>query len=292
MRWEAVTTGFYLEGLAIEDNGDIWFSDVVKGGLHRLAANGERQSWLHDKKFIAALALNHDGSVIFTGAHGIGWLDPESGATGSVLDTIEDAPVPGVNELAMDGEGGVFFGTIDLVSVAKGGRPGPSALYHLHADGKLVQLVGGLKFSNGLGVSPDFRRLYHNETFVATFGYDLANDALGAPTKLRDKQDGDGMAIDAEGGVWISGCRSNTLTRLTPDGGQESFDLPGEACTNVRFGGVDGETMYVNIVTLDAVNALATGGMIQAETSTMYRAAAPVRGLPQHHTRFALRTSP
>ena len=30
--------------------------------------------------FLAALAFNHDGRVLFTGAHGIAWLDPATGA--------------------------------------------------------------------------------------------------------------------------------------------------------------------------------------------------------------------
>lgn len=289
MRWEAITTGSYLEGLAVAENGDVWFSDVVKGGVHRLSPNGARQSWLDERKFIAALALNQDGRVLFTGAHGIAWLDPNTGATGTLLDSIDGAPIPGVNELAPDGAGGLYFGTIDLVSIAKGGRPGPSALYHLHTDGRLVRLVDGLRFSNGLGVSTNGERLFHNETFNATFSYDIgANDVLGAPRKLLDHQDGDGMAIDAEGGVWVSGCRSNMLTRLMPDGGSERVDLPGEACTNVRFGGAHGDLIYVNVVTLESVNALATGGMIEAESSTMFRAPAPTRGLPQMRTRFQL----
>jgi sugar lactone lactonase YvrE len=288
MRWEAITTGFYLEGLAIEENGDIWFSDVVKGGLHRLKANGERQSWLTDKQFIAALALNHDGRVLFTGAHGIGWLDPDTGESGSVLDTIDGAPVPGVNELAVDDAGGVYFGTIDLISVAKGGRPGPSALYHLHTNGKLVRLVDGLKFSNGLGLSPDGKQLYHNETFTATFRYEIgANDTLGASELLLDNQDGDGMAIDIEGGAWVSGCRSNTLKRLQPSGGVQGFDVPSEACTNVRFG-PNGDSIFVNVVTLDSVNAIVAGNLIKSDCSTLYRAPSPVRGLPQQRTRFQL----
>lgn len=288
MRWEKVATGHYLEGLAIADNGDVWFTDVVKGGVHRLSPNGETQSWLTDRLFLAALAFNYDGRVLFTGAHGIAWLDPATGATGVLLDQLDGAPIPGVSELAPDGEGGVYFGTIDLVSIARGERPRPSGLYRLHANGKLTQMVGGLKFTNGIGVSPDGARLYHNETFAATYGYDIGpGDTLGAPTKLRDALDGDGMAIDTEGGVWISGCRSNALTRLTPDGRQESIAHPGEASTNVRFAGT-GDTLYVNTVTLDTVNALATGAMLKTESSVMYRASAPARGIPQALTRFKL----
>lgn len=288
MQWEAVTTGHYLEGLAIADNGDVWFTDVVKGGVHRLSPNGEQQSWLNDRLFLAALAFNHDGRVLFTGAHGIAWLDPATGATGVLLDQLDGGPIPGVSELAPDGEGGVYFGTIDLVSIAKGERSRPSGLYRLHANGKVQQLVGGLKFTNGIGVSSDGARLYHNETFAATYGYNFAADgSLGPPTKLRDALDGDGMAIDTEGGVWISGCRSSALTRLTPNGGQESISHPGEASTNVRFAG-NGNTIYVNVVTLDSVNALAKGAMLKNEASKMYRAPAPVRGIPQAHTRFQL----
>lgn len=289
MQFEKIASGFYLEALAVSDDV-IWFTDVARGGLHRIDKDGRTQTWFADRPFIAALQLNHDGRIIYSGPHGIAWLDPETGVSGSLVHEINGKPVPGVNEMTPDGEGGLYFGTIDLVSIAKGEKPGPSTLNRLYADGRVVELCGGLAFSNGLGLSADKKRLYHNESFVGVFAYDVQSDErLGPAQKLMDKRDCDGMAMDTEGGIWICGFSSNELIRLLPDGRTETLALPGEASTNVRFTGAHGRTMYCHTVTREAAAALEAGAMPQKETSFLYRAETIIPGRLIEPTRFQLR---
>ena len=83
--FEKVTSGIYLEGLAIDHfRGAIWYSDVIAGGIH-----------------------------------GIMWNNPETGACGWLLNEIEGRPVNGINEMVPDGTGGIYFGTNDIENVIR-----------------------------------------------------------------------------------------------------------------------------------------------------------------------------
>lgn len=203
---------------------------------------------------------------------------------------IDGAPLSGVNEMCPDGRGGLLFGTLDLDAIVKGERPAPAALYRLNVEGKVTLLADGLAFCNGLGVSSDGTTLYHNESFVGTFAYDIAtNGSLDNRRMLIEKQDCDGMALDIRGNLWITGFSSEELLCLRPDGViQQRLVLPGGACTNVRFGGPDGREIFVTTVPLTAGLEIAKGNLPSALDSVLYRGASPVAGRINLRTQFRL----
>lgn len=88
-------------------------------------------------------------------------------------------------------------------------------------DGSVTLAADGLNWTNEVRVSPDRRYLFVNETFACrTTRYDLAADGtLSSPAPLTFPEDTypDGMAFDAEGGLWIACVISNRLIRVAPD---------------------------------------------------------------------------
>lgn len=279
--FETLARGFYLEGLLV-DGEDIWFTDVAKGGVRRV---GSDQVLLGERTMIGGLLLNADGRLLVAGGDGIAWADPGTGAAGVLVEGLG-----GVNEMRPDGRGGMVFGTIDLASILRGERPGPSSIRRLSADRTLTVLREGLAFANGLAVSPDGRTLYFNESFAAVRAFPVqADGSLGAPRLMADKPDCDGLALDVEGNVWITGFSSNALLCLAPDGREvRRLPLPGHACTNVRFGGPDMGDLYVTLVDPASAQALADGRPLAHENSVLLRTRSPVPGAPIARTRFTL----
>ena len=281
MQFEALARGYYLEGLSV-DGDVVWFSDAIKGGIRRLLPDSSLKEWFPGRKWIGAIRLNGNGVILHSGRGGITWLDPATGATGMLLDTIDGKPINGVNEMIPDGKGGLYFGTLDVTAIERGQVPGAVALYRLDKHGRVTELCNGLRFSNGIGISSDGRRLYHNETFVGTFAYDVAPDGrLGKPKMMLEKPDCDGLALDADGNLWITGYSSEALICLRPDGSLvRRIDLPAAAATNICFGGVDGRDLYVTTVPPDAGDRIAVGKLPDTDTSTLYRARSDVPGQP------------
>lgn len=276
-----IARGFYLEGLLV-DGEDIWFTDVTVGGVRNVRTG---QVVLPERTMIGGLLLNDDGSLLVAGQGGIAWANPASGASGALVDGF-----PGVNEMRSDGQGGIVFGTIDLPTILRGQKPGPSAICRLAVDRSLSVLREGLVFANGLSLSPDGATLYFNESFAATRAFPVGPGfALGDPRTMAEKPDCDGMALDVEGNVWISGFSSGELLCLAPDGTElRRIALPGKACTNVRFGGADMRDIFVCVVDPASAQKLAEGVPLTEQTSALYRTRSPVAGAPIAPARFVL----
>ena len=289
MNFEPLAQGYYLEALLV-DGTTVWYSDVVEGGIRRLKPDGTVTTWLPDRRMVGGILLNEDGCLLVSGPGGIVWFNPATSATGVLLDAIDGQPIPGVNEMRPDGNGGVYFGTLDLPAILRGQTPGPVGLYRLDVERKVTSLCDGLVFTNGLSPNADGSRLYHNESFVGTFAYDVLRDgSLANRIKLLKKPDCDGLALDIDGNIWVTGFASAELLRLHPDGAiAQRIPVPGDAATNVRFGGPDGRDVYVTVVARSAAEALKNGGVPSSRTSVLYRARSAVSGQAIPRTGFRL----
>ena len=289
MSFTQIASGRYLEGLAVDD-GTVWFTDVILGGVQGLHSNGGTSHWFPERLWIGGVALNDDGAVLCSGPGGISWFNAATGRSGTLLSSIDGVPLSGVNEMCSDAQGNLIFGTLDIESIVKGRKTSPVALYRLGVRGDVTLLSDGLAFCNGVSVSLDGRKLYHNESFVGTFVYDIAEDgSLGPRRMLLDKADCDGVALDARGHLWISGFASEELLCLRPDGTIERrLPFPGGAATNLRFGGADQCDLFMTVVPLTAGADIARGRLPSECNSVLYRARSPVPGRAARKTRFRL----
>jgi gluconolactonase len=270
---------------------DVWFSDMALGGVHRLRADGGVDRWLPDRRMIGGIAINEDGVLLCSGTGGIVWVDPVTGATGTLLDTIDGVPISGVNDMIADSEGGLYFGTVDHDRMFRGEDFfGRSAIYRLSVDGCVRRLCEGIGFSNGMGISPDGRRLYLNNSSVGTFEYDVTADGgLSVGRQISGRADCDGLAIDIEGGIWIAQISAGTVTRILRSGEvDQEIPVPGGHVTSLCLGGLDGRDMFVTTAAPGAGEAVMKRTAPADCTAYLYHARVDVPGLLLGRTRFRL----
>lgn len=103
-----------------------------------------------------------------------------------------------------------------------------------------VAAAGPVRVSNGLGWSPDRKAFYYADSpskSVAAFGYSEADGALSERRLLCDtssiapEAEPDGLAVDAEGCVWIALWNGGAVLRLRPDGTLAAIArTPGALC--------------------------------------------------------------
>ncbi len=291
--FSAIAQGLYLEGLAIDPVRDtIWYSDVIGGGIHGVKPDGTKVAGFNQgRMWTGGVLMNGDGCVLSSGQGGIMWNDPETGASGWLIDQIDGEPVNGINEMVPDGLGGIWFGTTDIANVIAGQPPLPTALYHLAADRRLTCAARDIGFANGIMFDAGAMRLYCNDTFKGVWRFDVAPDrSLDGRQFLLEKEDADGMALDADGNLWITGFRSGFFTRLSPTGQRlDDVPTPAGAITQLRFGGADGRDCYFNAVPTDGGDTLKDGGEISAANSFLYKARSAVPGRPAPVAQFKLR---
>ena len=290
--FQKLASGIYLEGLTVDQGRNVlWYSDVIGGGIHGVTPEGKPvTSFNHGRMWTGGIMMNEDGSVLSTGQGGIMWNNPDTGKSGWLLDRLDGQPINGINEMAPDGSGGIFFGTIDIENVIKGQATRPSAMYRLSASREVVKLADGVHFPNGIAFDPTRRRLYCNDTFACTWAFDVTPALMPEnQQKFLDKDDADGMALDAEGNVWITGFRSSYLMRLKPDGTQlPRVETPAGSITQVRFGGPDMRDLYFNSVPADGGDSLKDGVPLTAKNSFLFRGRSEAPGMPIQPSRFKL----
>lgn len=273
--FEIIASGVYLEGLCA-DADSVWVADPIKGGTRRFRGKTVIGDWLPERKWVGSLLRGADETVLISGEGGIVKLD---GTTGH--HAMLSGFTGGVNEMIADCNGAIYFGGNDIPAIIEGRTTAPVSLWRRDPDGRVTELVSGLRFSNGIGISPDGTRLYHNETFVGTSAYDILPDgSLGGCVRLLDKPDCDGLAVDANGTIWITGFQTGAIVRLRPDGTQiDPFAIPGGGATNIRFGGPDLRTAWITTVAEGAALKLAQGIWPEEEDSILYQYRMDVAGL-------------
>jgi xylono-1,5-lactonase len=288
VEFTTLTTGYCFLEAPRPAGEHVWFSDILLGGVHRLSPDGTVDTFLPERLHVGGLAINHDGRVICGGPGGMVWLDPVTGASGVLLDSIEGEPFTGANDFIADGQGGLYFGTLSR-GADYSQEPHLTTLYRIDAERRVTKLSDGLKFSNGLGLSPDGRRLYHNESLLGVFVYDVLPDGTLANKSLfNEREDGDGLAVDAEGGVWIAHFASSEIARYRPDGAiDRRIAMPHRAVSSIAFGGSDWRDLYVTTAGNHGIEALFTNELPPRE-ATLFHARSDIPGAPVAHTRFDL----
>lgn len=118
-------------------------------------------------------------------------------------------------------------------------------VFYLSADGKnLVQVTDDLRKPNGITGTPDGKTLFVSDIGAGqTWRYDIQPDGLLTNKTLFCKMGSDGMTIDADGNIYITG-RGVTVFDKT---GQRvaHIDVPEAWTANVSFGGKDNQTLFI-----------------------------------------------
>jgi sugar lactone lactonase YvrE len=284
--------GVYLEGLSYDFKRNVvWYSDVIKGGIFGVTPDGQPAGAFNPgRMWTGGVMMNDDGSVFSSGAGGIMWNNPDSGKSGWLLQEIDGQAINGINEMWPDGTGGIYFGTDDIEMVIKAQATRPTALYRLTVDRKVIKVADDIRFSNGIGFDAARRKFYCSDTFNVAWAWDVADDlSLINRRVLVGKDDCDGLALDTDGNIWITGTRSpGFLTRFKPDGTQLArVATPPGSTTQIRFGGADLRDYYINIVPADGGESLKNGQPLKG-ASSLYRGRSDVTGMAVAPARFQL----
>lgn len=287
-----IAEGTYLEGLCYDFARDvIWYSDVIQGGIHGVQPDGTPVARFNeDRMWTGGVMMNACGAVLSTGQGGIVWNDPDTGRCGWLLRELEGKPINGINEMWPDGAGGIFFGTNDIEYVIEARETRPTAIYRLTADHAVIKLSDDVYFSNGIGHDPERQRFYCSDTFRTAWVWDVNEDlTLANQRSLFDKSDCDGLAIEADGNVLLTGFRSpGFITRVSPEGRQlTALRTPEGSTTQIRFGGKDLRDFYINVVPGDGGDSLKEGQPLSGG-SVLYRGRAETPGMAVGTANFVL----
>lgn len=244
----------------------ILYSDIPNNAVYRWSEGEEASLWLQPAGFTGAipregesgsngLALDAEGKLVLA-QHGDRRL--------ARMEAPWDAPAPRFETLVGEYEGKRFNSPNDVALRANGdlyftdppyGLQGGNeekeldfqGVYRLAASGSLTLLTDELSRPNGIAFSPDQSILYVANSDGANqpvvMAYDVESDGGISNGRVFFESWGDGMAVDQEGNVYVTGPRGGVLI-INADGEHLGTLLAPPRTSNATFG-EDGSTLFV-----------------------------------------------
>jgi D-xylonolactonase len=186
-----------------------------------------------------------------------------------------------------DPEGRVFAGTMGIDSELCGG------LFRIDPDGSVRQMWSGTGCSNGMGFTPDLKRMYWTDSTarkIFIFDYDRASGDLENRREFYSAPDDagipDGMTVDSEGCVWSAHWDGFAVHRFDPQGKlMESIAFPVGQTSSVTLGGENLDELYVTTAGGSARKGENKSGESTAD-GTLFRVRVGVKGQPEFRSRL------
>lgn len=258
--------------------GRLLLVDMLAGAVVALGDGGATERYEYGG-IAAVIRRRSAGGFVLAVERGFQLLDDGLQPVGEPIRVFDD-PAIRMNEGGCDPQGRLHVGTM-----AYDTTPGAGTLWRLDADRSVHATLTGVTISNGLQWSADGATAFYNDTptrRVSRYAFDAETGTFGERTTVVDLEEGvgapDGMAIDADGGLWIALWGGGAVRRYDQDGTlTEVVELP---CTNVTactFGGDDLRTLYIT-TSRDG----RPEGEVEPEAGSVFAVEPGVRGVQPH----------
>jgi sugar lactone lactonase YvrE len=240
---EALATGYgLLEAPFAADDGGVYFSDVLGGGLHRWHPDRGIETVVPKRRGIGGMCLHADGGVVVSGRDVAHVKDGES----RTLFSLDG--VAGFNDMGTDNEGRIYAGALRFMPFG-GEEPVPGEIWRIDSAGEGTAVLDAITWANGIGFSPDGHTMYACD--YASGELHALETASGERRVLARTPSGeaDGLAVDVEGAIWVALGSGGALARYSPGGElQDTLEVPADFVSSVCFGGQDRRDVYVTTV--------------------------------------------
>jgi gluconolactonase len=255
-----VAEGFeFTEGPAVDSEGNIFFTDQPNDRIVKWDAKSNMVSdWLQPSGRSNGLYFDHDGNLISCAdeKNELWKINMEKKAI-VILDGFEGKLLGGPNDLWIDPKGGIYF--TDPLYDRPWWKPTDNRIeerrvYYLDSSYSDLKIVADdLVMPNGIIGSADGKTLYIADIDAKkTYSYTIAADGNLANKRLFCELGSDGMTIDNQGNVYLTGDGVSVFDKT---GKQiEQIDTGKNWTANVTFGGKNQDILF--ITALDAVFTL------------------------------------
>jgi gluconolactonase len=247
---EKLAGGFqFTEGPAADAQGNVLFTDQPNDRILKWSVDGKLTTFLQPCGRSNGLCFDAGGNLWACAdeKNELWCIDP-AGKIQVVVKDYQGKLLNGPNDLWVRPDGGIYF--TDPFYKRNYWKRSPmeqqrQCVYYLAPDHKaLSRVADDLKQPNGIIGTPDGKTLYVADIAARkTYAYDVRPDGALAGKRLFCNLGSDGMTIDREGNVYLTGRGVTVFDRTGKQIEQIAVDEPWTA--NVCFGGKDGRTLFI-----------------------------------------------
>jgi sugar lactone lactonase YvrE len=283
-RTQVLAQGIYFGEGPRWREGRLWFSDFYAHAVKSVSPAGDLRTEVEIDDRPSGLGWMPDGSLLVVSMTKRQVLRRRlDGRIGVHADLSAIADFH-CNDMVVDAAGGAYVGNFGFDLDAQIAAHGVEAVLASHTTAKLAFITpdgavsvaaSDMHFPNGSVITPDGKTLIVGETLGAALtAFDiaadgsLANRRLWASTAPRAP---DGIALDAEGRIWIANPIAPECALIAEGGEVVDVIDTGEGCYACMLGGADGRTLFMlTAASSDAHEAAkaATGKLLTATVAT------------------------
>lgn len=239
---ELLASGFVFPEGPRWHQDNLWLSDMHGETVHRVALDGQVEDLLTlpgDKP--SGLGFLPSGELLVVAMRARQLLRYD-GATTTVHADLSQLAVHELNDMVVDGKGRAWVGTLHTERDA-------GVLLRADPDGTARVAATDLDVPNGIVLTEDGRLIVTESKGRRYTSFDVAPDGSLSGRRViieHPEAAGDGLALDAEGGLWSALPLGRAFIRLLPGVGVtdriEMGDQMAVACT---LGGPDRRTLFL-----------------------------------------------
>jgi sugar lactone lactonase YvrE/enterochelin esterase-like enzyme len=241
--WQLVADGYkFTEGPAVNARGEVFFNDVGSSKTYKVGLDGKVSLFLEDSKKGDGQAFGPDGRLYAVAGGAEQIVAYDAGGKPEVI-----AEGFRGNDLVVRHDGSLY--------VTHPGWDGkePSKVWYISPQGEKRVVDTGLKFSNGITLSPDQSLLYVDDSRThwvysyqiqpdGSLAYKQKYDHLHVPDTA-DDSGADGMRVDRDGRLYVA---TRLGIQVCDQAGRVNciIPTPNGKIANLCFGGADFDTLF------------------------------------------------
>ncbi len=240
----------FTEGPTCDAQGNVFFTDQPNNRIMKWSVENKLTTFLQPAGRSNGMYFDARGNLIACADEKNElWSIAPDGRVSRLWKDYEGKPLNGPNDVWIHPGGGIYltdpFYKRPWWQHDKPPQSGEHVYYLAPGHRKLIRVIDDLTQPNGITGTPDGKTLYVADIGAKkTYRYDIQADGKLAGKKLFCKEGSDGMTIDDENDLYLTG---KGVLVFDPAGKQiEQIPVPDEPWTaNVCFGGKDRQTLFV-----------------------------------------------
>jgi gluconolactonase len=239
----------FTEGPTCDKEGNVFFTDQPNNRIMKWSLDGKLTEFLKPAGRANGMYFDAQGNLLACADEKTElWSIMPDGKHTLLAKEFEGKSLNGPNDVWLRPDGALYF--TDPFYKREWwdyNKPpqGTEQVYFLSADRKtLKRVTTDLVQPNGITGTPDGKTLYVADIKAGkTYAYDIQSDGALTNKRLHCEPGSDGMTIDADGNLYLTGRGVTVFDKSGKQIGH--IDVPERWTANVSFGGKDHRTLFI-----------------------------------------------
>lgn len=239
----------FTEGPAVDKAGNVYFTDQPNDRILRYGIDGKLETWLQPAGRSNGLFFDGDNIIACADGKNELWVIRPDKTHQVLLSSFDNKLFNGPNDVWVAGDGSYYF-TDPFYKRPYWERASsqpelPKRVYRFDAKSKQVTVAAD-EFVQPNGIVGDAKR---GILYVAdigdkkTYQFKIAKDGTLSNRKLFCKSGSDGMTLDQDGNLYLTG---KGVLVISPSGElREQIHVPEGWTANVCFGGANRDVLFI-----------------------------------------------